>query len=201
MNRHGRLINGILIATMLLSGCAGKEAVATSIPLTERQIIQLGLMYLALVPPKCLPNDLSLVHFSSNFLDSVDSKGMITVATTSYTPQGVDIGFSETDRLQDVDYVRSFLAHEIAHACPVAVESGKIEPEQEIAVKDNVRVVRRIQDQYNQSPFLDLTFETETFFGTQKKYMPLEEMFAYYFGQVIIENKYGPNSNELIFMR
>ncbi|MFA6532807.1 MAG: hypothetical protein WCT22_02295 [Patescibacteria group bacterium] len=203
--RNRVLFNFVVITALILSACGSANAVAptgqpeTRKPLTPDLAAQYSLYYQALVPLLCNPGIRKTISFNEIIPADAKQPGPQVTGDTVYGESGVEIGIVNPEGINELA-AKDLLAHEIAHACGVAAEQGEIEPTQEIMSYDNVTLSRIIDDQTQKGPYIDLTVTSTNVLGQEQTgIIPFEEIFSYFFGNAIIEDKFGYESNEAIF--
>lgn len=203
--RNRVLFNFIVISALILSACGNVNASVptsqpeTRKPLTPELATQYALYYQALVPLLCNPGIRKTVTFSEIIPADTKQPGPQVTGDTVYKESGVEIGIVNPTGINELA-AKNLLAHEISHACGDAAEQGEIEPVQEIMTYDNITLSRIIDDQTQKGPYIDLTVTSTNIIGQEQTgIIPFEEIFSYFFGDAIIENKFGEGSNEAIF--
>lgn len=206
MRLRNVLFNSAAISMLILSACRNVGAVTPTerpeirIPLTKDLATQYSLYYYGLVPYLCKPSDnlKKVVSFFEIIPGDTNQSGPKVIGDIKYVENGVEIGIVNPAGINELA-AEDLLAHEIAHACGVAAEESEIEPVQVIMDYDNVTLARIIDDQNPKGPYIDLTLTNKNLIGQKQTIIPFEEIFSYFFGNAIIENKFGKESDEAIF--
>lgn len=208
-----------LLAALLVSACSGAaqqpnplETAAPSPTPYVDQLQRLNLLLRAIANPLCLTQDPSAVELTIEDvppdLSSTYPEGVAVGCSTTYQAEvnKAMITCYATSGRSDTG-LQSLLAHQFnGHACGLAgIEAGEIEPNQlifeyfplqEVNHLSGLRYSRRIVDQIDGGPYIDLTVERIARYSDHDEILetgsaPFESIINYYIAQATLETTLG----------